>query len=200
MKPSDDLFELIKSLTHSEKRYFKLISSKSVADNLYVKLFDAMDAQIVYDEVHIKEQFKGQKFVKQIHVLKNYLYNILLKSLAAYHNEKSEVSHVLEMLQFIEVLFEKGFYGQCKKMVKRAQKICLDGELLMIEYNINEWELKLLLRENCFSEIKEKNKRQKYILDRLNENNLYKDQSTIVYQKILESANAITNNEVDYIE
>ena len=53
MKPSDDLFELIKSLAHSEKRYFKLISSKSVADNLYVKLFDAMDAQIVYDEVHL---------------------------------------------------------------------------------------------------------------------------------------------------
>ena len=46
MKPSDDLFELIKSLTKSEKRYFKIVTNKKDNDspkNNYLRLFDEIE-------------------------------------------------------------------------------------------------------------------------------------------------------------
>jgi len=43
MKPSTELFDLIKSLSKSEKRFFKLSSSLQTGDKNYLKIFDAID-------------------------------------------------------------------------------------------------------------------------------------------------------------
>ena len=62
MKVTDDLFQLIKSLEQTEKRYFKVFSTMHVKggeSNVYSRLFDAIDRQTVYDEEEIKKQFKG---------------------------------------------------------------------------------------------------------------------------------------------
>ncbi len=48
MKVTDDLFQLIKSLDQSEKRYFKVFATmhiKGSDNNKYVGLFDAIDKQ-----------------------------------------------------------------------------------------------------------------------------------------------------------
>jgi hypothetical protein len=50
MKPSNELHDLIKSLTKSEKRFFKLHSSLQAGDKNYLRIFDAIDKQKVYDE------------------------------------------------------------------------------------------------------------------------------------------------------
>ena len=57
MKPSTELFQLIKSLSKSEKRYFKLTSSLQSGDKNYMKLFDAIELQDSYDEQEIKINF-----------------------------------------------------------------------------------------------------------------------------------------------
>ena len=55
--PSKNLFNLIKTLTKSEKRYFKIEASKHGGDkkNHYVKLFDAIEAMNEYDEEALKK-------------------------------------------------------------------------------------------------------------------------------------------------
>jgi hypothetical protein len=55
MKPSTELHDLIKSLTKSEKRFFKLHSSLQSGDKNYLRIFDAIDKQKVYDEDAIKK-------------------------------------------------------------------------------------------------------------------------------------------------
>ena len=47
---NESVHELIKSLTKSEKRYFKLMSSRHTIgeENNYVILFDAIEKQIDY--------------------------------------------------------------------------------------------------------------------------------------------------------
>jgi len=50
MKPSNELFDLIKSLSKSEKRFFKLQSSLQSGDKNYVRLFDCIDRMEEYDE------------------------------------------------------------------------------------------------------------------------------------------------------
>ena len=79
MKPSTELFQLIKSLTKSEKRYFKLSSSLQSGEKNYLKLFEAIELQNEYDEEAIKEQFKAETFIKHLPSEKNHLYNLILK-------------------------------------------------------------------------------------------------------------------------
>ena len=50
MKPSTELFNLIKSLSKSEKRFFKLSSSLQSGDKNYLKIFDYIEEQNEYDE------------------------------------------------------------------------------------------------------------------------------------------------------
>ena len=73
MKPSNNLFLLIKSMTMSEKRFFKLYSSSGSGDKIYLKLFDALEKQQQYDEASIKKIFGREAFIKQLTFTKNYL-------------------------------------------------------------------------------------------------------------------------------
>ncbi|MCF8434678.1 MAG: hypothetical protein K9G37_09415 [Crocinitomicaceae bacterium] len=57
MKPSTELYKLIKSLTKSEKRFFKLSSSLQSGDKNYLKIFDFIEGQGKYDEDALKEEF-----------------------------------------------------------------------------------------------------------------------------------------------
>ena len=52
MKATNELFDLIKSLSPSEKRAFKIFASRHVLgeENSYVLLFEAIDNLEVYDE------------------------------------------------------------------------------------------------------------------------------------------------------
>ena len=54
-KNTDPLFQIIKSLTKAEKRYFKLHVNKQIAgeDTKFLKLFDLIDKQKDYDESKI---------------------------------------------------------------------------------------------------------------------------------------------------
>ena len=55
--PSHKLFNLVKSLSGSEKRYFKLFVNKNQTgkDNKYILLFDALDTQENYDDEALRE-------------------------------------------------------------------------------------------------------------------------------------------------
>ena len=70
MKASGDLFTLIKSLTQTEKRYFKLFSSLQKGDKNYVKLFDAIDRQKTYKHMLYKAFIPHLYLTRQL-ILKN---------------------------------------------------------------------------------------------------------------------------------
>ena len=67
MVASSDLFQLIKSLSKTEKRHFVLYSTKHVIgeQNGYMKLFYAIEKQKEYDEGKIKKQFVNDSFIKR---------------------------------------------------------------------------------------------------------------------------------------
>ena len=67
MTKKGNLFFLIQSLSKSEKRYFKIFCFGQKVDKNYLKLFDAIDAQEVYDEAAIRRQFAKATFIQQLH-------------------------------------------------------------------------------------------------------------------------------------
>ncbi|MCC6866403.1 MAG: hypothetical protein IT280_09635 [Ignavibacteria bacterium] len=130
MKASDDLFQLIKSMSKSEKGYFKKFAAKHTIGkkNIYVKLFDAIDSFTEYNEAAIKAKFKGEKFINKLYSTKNYLFNLLLKSLSSYHSDKFSVSKLHMMMIELNVLFEKGLYKQFKSLLKKSISIAKDND------------------------------------------------------------------------
>ncbi|MCC7431748.1 hypothetical protein IT568_12980, partial [bacterium] len=125
---SDKLFQLIKSLSQSEKRHFKLFASKYEGQGKkYLKLFDAIDLQENYNETKLLET---EKYLKpsQLPNLKNYLCQLILKSMRIYGFEKSVSSQLLGYWNDASFLFEKGFYTQCKEIITKSKKIARQHE------------------------------------------------------------------------
>lgn len=137
MKTTDTLFRLIKSLSKSEKGYFKKYANFHVRNeqNNYTKIFDAIDAQKEYNEQKLLKKFRNEKFVKQFAVAKNYLYDMVLESLEAYH--KNSTTEIRSLLNRIEILVDKGLHSQAKKLLKKAKDMAIDYEKLTYIPEIN---------------------------------------------------------------
>ena len=147
MKPSDELFKLIKSLTKSEKRFFKLSSSLQSGEKNYLKLFDAIEKQMEYNEEEIKEVFKNENFIKHLPSEKNHLYKLILKSLRAYHADNSVVSQLQEDIKNVEILFKKALYKEAGKILNKAKKLAYAYERFYFLFEFINWEKQLLEEE-----------------------------------------------------
>ena len=121
---SDTLFELIKSLSKSEKRYFKLYSSRHTIgqQNNSVLLFDFICKMKVYEEEEIFEHFKGASFLNKFSITKNRLYQQILGSLDSYHSQDSIENELNRALHSAEILFNKGLYHQSKKILDSTKR------------------------------------------------------------------------------
>ena len=132
MTPSLDLFRLIKSLTPTEKSYFKKFSSFTKSQsgkNVYLLLFDAIAAQNEYDESKLKKKFQGQPFIRQLPVVKNYLHSRILDSLALYHSEMNPRVTVRNTLNKAEILRKKGLYDQAMKLLRKMKLFAKENEM-----------------------------------------------------------------------
>ena len=124
MGPSSSLFILIKSLSKSEKRYFKrfcTIYSKEKQNN-YLLLFNAIVEQKEYDEQQIKSQFRNEKFVKQLNVLKVYLYRLIIKSLRQFYTSSDKDMILKDLVTHSLILLKKGLYDESYRMINSAKE------------------------------------------------------------------------------
>jgi len=144
MKPSTELFKLIKSLTKSEKRFFKLSSSLQAGDKNYLKLFDFIEASHEYDESALKDTFHNETFIKHLPSEKNHLYKLILKSLRAFHSEQSINSMLKQEIKNVEILYSKALYKECEKFVQRAKQTAAKYEKFYYWFELINWEKKLL--------------------------------------------------------
>jgi hypothetical protein len=128
MLKKEHLFFLIKSMTKAEKRYFKLFVSTNNENCNYLLLFDAIDKQSVYDEYFIKQKFAGKKFISQLHVTKNYLNQLILKSLRNFHTAQTKESELKDLQRDIEILYKRELYPQCMQLIEKAISIAKQYE------------------------------------------------------------------------
>lgn len=144
MKPSPELFKLIKSLSKSEKRFFKLTSSLQSGEKNYLKIFDFIERQEDYDEDALKDAFKKETFIKHLPSEKNHLYKLILKSLRSYHGEQSISSMLKQEIKNVEILYNKALYKECEKFVERAKEMAKKYEKFYYWFELINWEKKLL--------------------------------------------------------
>lgn len=147
MKPSTNLFDLIKSLSKSEKRFFKLSASLQSGDKNYLKLFDEIGNQEVYNEESLKEKFKGETFIKHLPSEKSHLYKLILKSLRGFHADSSVSSLLKQEIKNIEILYNKALFKECRKFLKRAKKKADEYEKFYYWFELISWEKRLIEEE-----------------------------------------------------
>ena len=101
MKPTNQLFDIIKSLTPEEEKKFILLSSLQQGEKNYIKLYNFIQKQDSYDEDLVKNHFKNEIFVQHFASEKNQLLHHILKSLHAHqyyrynHNKSWGIQNIL---------------------------------------------------------------------------------------------------------
>lgn len=167
MKPNEDLFKLVKSLSRSEKRYFKIYASQHVVgrQSNYLRLFDAIDRQEEYDEGALKKRFRKEKFVKHLPSEKNYLFRLIMKSLRAYQRESSVTVNLSELILESDILQQKGLYARSDKVLNKAEKIAREAEQHWVLLEILDRKRKLIKAR----ELKQPREKLAELIDQKNE-------------------------------
>ncbi len=154
-KASNNLHELIKSLNKSEKRYFKVFSSRHTIgnENGYIKLFDFISAMDEYDEDLIFDKFKGQALLNKFSITKARLYANILKSLDTFHSSSSTDAQIFRSIHSAEILYNKGLYKQSEKILNSAEKQAKKHESFNLLLEIKQKQ-KRLIENELYTEIK----------------------------------------------
>jgi hypothetical protein len=180
------LHELIKNLSQTEKRYFKLLAKQQTPGkkNDYIKLFEAIDKQKVFNEGKIKEQFKGTPIEKRYASLKKYLYELVIKSLTFYNSETISSIKVRRMLDAAEILQRKGLYHQAIRKLDKAEKMAEEVGLNFVIHDITR------LKISCKSMISEFSSEEEFIA--------FKDNQTRLIARMAQT-NKICNKGLDVV-
>ncbi len=126
---SDQLFNLVQSLSKAEKRFFKLYVSRSgkASDKKFITLFDAIEKQKVYDEAKILRKEKTL-LPQQLPNLKTNLYFQLLKSLRLCNSNNLRSIRMMELIDYARLLYSKCLYRECVKMIDKAKNMVVGND------------------------------------------------------------------------
>jgi tetratricopeptide (TPR) repeat protein len=138
---TDYLIQLIKSLTKTEKRQFRLWVNRNQAnaDVLFLQLFDFLDKQKKYDEELILKKNPGIK-KRQISNLKAHLYKQLLVALRLQHRSANPDIEIRERFDYARILYNKGLYRQSLEILGKAKSLAKKSKLDALRLSILEFE------------------------------------------------------------
>jgi tetratricopeptide (TPR) repeat protein len=152
--PSSRLYDLVKSLTSAERRYFKLyINSKDATSSKYERLFDAIAASDGFDEEKLVQAVYGKEpsETRKYSELKSYLYDLVIRSLQSF-DEKTSVDYRLKnQLLGVRALFKRSHFEDCKTILAKVKKTATEYEDFKTLVEVLDWEKKIAYTQNDFT-------------------------------------------------
>lgn len=159
-----DLYDLVKSLSKSEKRFLKLNASANQVPAEQITFFNAIESATEYSEdfINPKTKSKSEKILVNAQ-LSSSLYDFILSSLRSFHSESSSSFIIKDEITNILNLFDKAQYKQCRKILNKQKQeayrfekfhfilelISLEKMLMTIEtqFNIKNSSIENLIKE-----------------------------------------------------
>lgn len=137
----EPLFQLIKSMTKSEKRNFKLYANRiaSGKESKFIQVFDSIDKMESYKEELIIKKTKDIK-LSQLPNLKAHLYKQLLTSLRLTQVNHDITISIREQIDHAKVLYNKGLYQQSLRMLEKSKVLAEKYERKLLHLEIVEFE------------------------------------------------------------
>jgi|GEM_PF-5255865 len=145
----DTLYELIQSLTKSEKRYFKLMhgGEHEGERSRYLLLFDTLVEMQTYDPEQIQSVMEWDNFKSSYSMAKRYLNDKILKSLRDFERKDTETKRVKEQVRQVETLFRRGLLEQAGKKVRKAKRSAYRIEALISLLKLLKLEQQILMAD-----------------------------------------------------
>ena len=136
----DFLFVLIKSLSKSEKRQFKIFASRleTSSNTKFIELFNILDKSEVYDEKLILKNGLIKKV--QLSNLKSYLYKQILVSIRLNIPSQNIRYQLREQIDFAAILYNKGLYKQSLKILDKTKQQAIENDEKYMAFEIVEFE------------------------------------------------------------
>jgi len=136
----DFLFVLIKSLSKSEKRQFKIFASRleTSSNTKFIELFNILDKSEVYDEKLILKNGLIKKV--QLSNLKSYLYKQILVSIRLNIPSQNIRYQLREQIDFAVILYNKGLYKQSLKILDKTKQQAIENDEKYMAFEIVEFE------------------------------------------------------------
>lgn len=150
-KPAQDhVHRLIRSMSRTEKRYFKLYTSRHLVagHSNQQALFDAIAAMPTYDLKALQKQFAGEAFMRRFSITKRRLYETVLNSLDAFHAESSMDDKLRRMLHHVELLHRRALYADAAKVLRATRSLARANDKQAVLLQVAEWERRTMERGN----------------------------------------------------
>ena len=143
------LFELVKSMTLSEKGYFKRIAKIHAGkDNKnYLRIYKVIEKSKKFDKNTLSNHFKGTTIEKYLSSEVNYLKEKILISLFNFNMNKTKRNQIQRGILIVESLATKGFQKEALKKLKAIKKIALKQEEFTWILRLIELEEILMFKE-----------------------------------------------------
>ncbi len=194
----------------NEKRYFKLFINKNIfgSQNKYLILFDIINSNDTINENTLKKHIKEQDYSdKNISYDINYLNKIILRSLNEFHYDKTISLKLQNHIKSVEILFYKGLYDECLKIIRKAKKLSLKNENEILILELLNWEKKCMGYSKGFYGAMSVNEKIDSYFKHIQENReitdlyyhsyfLKNNVGKMSYEKIIEDFETIINNRI----
>jgi hypothetical protein len=133
MEQQDELFQMIKALSKSEKKFFTQYVNiyEKGSSPIYLQLFDFLNIEPVYSEERIFKKFRDVNlFEKNFAVTKHYLKQMIIKTLRhselTVRDDRDLTVYILD----IKRLMAKGLFPMAKKMIEKLKTEAYEDEKL----------------------------------------------------------------------
>jgi hypothetical protein len=128
MTPSRDLYDLIHSLTATEKRYVRRVALLSGRETAWLRLFDAIDRQKSFDERALRSSLADDPMLGNLSVAKKYAYEAVLRAMQSYGVGRDFDSELGDAIEQYKVLVQKGLAEQAARRMREIRKKALEGD------------------------------------------------------------------------
>jgi len=152
------LFDLIKTLSKAEKRYFKRYAGRganAARKSHAVQLFEALEQPVVFDTVVFHKVNRSKAFYKNLASEKQHLLKVLLQCLNECHRANNARKQIHFHIDSFELLFQKRQYKLCEKQLHRALKLAQEYDHTAYLFGIYELFGKLYQHSGNYAKMEE---------------------------------------------
>jgi hypothetical protein len=126
MNVSGHLYQLIHTLTKSERRYFKLHAGFNRKDSHLLQLFEAITQNDITDDQSLKLHLADVAFVSQLDVLKVHLSQLILSVMRNFHRNGANNQILSDLITDLNYLHNKGLDASVVKLLKKAKGMAIE--------------------------------------------------------------------------
>jgi hypothetical protein len=200
MRDTTELFDLVKSLSRSEKRYISVAALAHKGDSFNYKMFRVLDSMAIYDPERFRHLLKKESVSDNTAVIKLGLHKFIMKTLRNYHSGGNETITMYERLIDLQIMYDKKNTEATRKLISQLEKVALKQQALKILSICHTYERALNNRLPLSgAEVQSCNKRYLENLEQIKTETIYLNLGELIHSFYKEKGIIRSRNEMERI-